>query len=224
MKINLLLTLLFIPSLSFGNVDQIDWSVLETKWRKPLCLTESVYPVTSKRASSLAKIKESQVKQKYNVKRLASMAYRKTSPEPEVLDSLREIVLLKAFEVARKETRKHSSIKALKKYAKAAYAVCTRLLNRHPATRCHDFLKIAIKPTAFVSLVGSHFDTYQNSAIYALDMRGQCRVGGEPDWSCGELAKDYFTKNHLESCVAGQLEPPEKLEPIADYTPPVNSN
>ncbi|MCB0391994.1 MAG: hypothetical protein KDD58_11930 [Bdellovibrionales bacterium] len=210
--------LIIFPYISLSRVDVVDWTVLEQDWRKPLCLQEAVYPLDSSRADVLATQKEKQLKSEFGVSKLESLAFGKSAPNPTVLEPMKEIILLKALEVARAKNVKSQQLNVVKKYAKAAYTVCSRILNTHPSTRCHDFLLVNIKPKEFIDLVGNHFEEYKASAIYLLDMQGQCRPLSDPDWNCSELAKDYFAKNHLTSCVAGQLEPPEKLEPMAELT------
>lgn len=226
-KILCFISLFFTQNLN-AKVDMVDWTTLEEKWRKPLCLEEAVYPLNSERAKKLSDEREKNLKSLYSVSKIESLAYKKEPPSQDVLEILREIVLLKGLEMSRSKIGKELKLKAIKEKAKVAFVVCSRILNHHPSTRCHDFLLISIKPFEFMELVSQHYKEYQNSAIYLLDMQAQCRKdANRPDWNCSHLAKDYFQKNHLESCVARQMEPPEKVEPVAnslESEPPITDN
>ncbi|MCB9025240.1 MAG: hypothetical protein H6625_02910 [Bdellovibrionaceae bacterium] len=213
--------LFFLPQLLYASVDIIDWSVLEEKWRKPLCLEESVYPLNYERAKQLSESKEEELKKIYSVSQIEGLAFGKNAPTPDILDSLRDIIVFKSLEVARSNVSNTQKVSVVKKYAKSAYSICSRILNKYPDTRCHDFLLINIKPNEFMTLISQHFEVYKASAIYLMDMQNQCRDLQNPDWNCSALAKDYFAKNHLESCIARQLEPPEKIEPITSLIDPV---
>lgn len=222
LKIKTLLNLIVLISSTliagsvWAGVDEVSWSSLESKWRKPICIEESVYPLDMLRAKQQGDELEEKLKKEYSVNRFESLVYSGLITGPDVLDKIRDLVVLRALELARSKDYKARLDAALKRYSKSAYELCSRLLNKYPSTRCHDFLLITIKPIDFVELVGRHFNEYQQSAIYALDMQNHCRGMSTPDRNCSELAKDYFLKNHLESCIAGHLEPPEKISPIVD--------
>lgn len=207
---------LILSSSLEARVDTVDWTTLDSPWRKPLCLEESVYPLDGTRAGELADKIENQLKKENGVSKLVNLAYQKSQPTPDQLAQLRDIVTLRGLEAARSKGKGQNWVKT---YSKMAYTVCERVLNKFPSTRCHDFLLVTIKPQEFIELVGAHFEIYQDSAIYNMDMRQQCQLQS-PDWNCSELAKDYFVKNHLDSCLAGHLEPPEKLEPVSLLTTP----
>jgi hypothetical protein len=206
--------LCWFPGFLFAGVDQVDWESLETSWRKPLCINESVYPIDYKQADSQSDEKVKSFKAFHKIKKIESLAYQKQAPAPEVLDDLKEIIVLKSLKAARAQGTSKRLLRDVKLFSKATYKVCTRILYSNPSTRCHDFLLITIQPKQFVSLVDQHFDEYSNSAIYTLDMKNQCRDPNNPDWNCSALAQDYFSKNHLQSCMARQLEPADKLEPL----------
>ncbi|MCB0356411.1 MAG: hypothetical protein KDD40_05360 [Bdellovibrionales bacterium] len=224
MNLMTIVLIILVPIVSHSRLDVVDWNSLEENWRTPLCLQEAVYPLTADRAKEQLTKKEQELKAKYEVKNLESLAYAKVPPTPDILPALKELIVLQALAVERSENRSKSYIQTVKKYAKSVYAICSRILNQYPSTRCHDFLLINIKPNDFLNLVGSHFSQYRSSAIYQLDMQAQCREANNPDWNCSELAMDYFAKNHLQSCIAGHLEPPEKLEPLAELSEETNSN
>jgi hypothetical protein len=203
--------LTFVSGNSFAGVDVLSWQTLENRWRKPICIEESVYPLDKLKAQKLANDKENQIKSKYGVNTIERVIYLSSALNLDLLEDFRILMVLRAAEYARSSSSPQTFTSSITKYSKLAYDFCSRLIHKHPSTRCHDFLLVTIKPSDFVDLVGRHFNEYQGSAIYSLDMQNHCRNLTQPDPNCGQLAQEYFIKNHLESCLAGHLEPPEKV-------------
>ena len=204
--------ILLVGKLSHATVDDVDWTSLDLKWRRPLCIKESVYPIDSQRAAGYFNEIEDKLKSSYGVSQVSKLLYQSSQLSPEIMDQFRELLIYKALEVGRSKNKKMNT-NEIRNFAKSSYDICSRILNKYPATRCHDFLLVTIKPEDFINLVSNHFVLYQSSAIYLLDMQNQCRGIEYPDWNCNELAKEYFSKNHLDSCLAGHFEPPEKILP-----------
>mgnify|MGYP006969483303 CR=1 FL=1 len=140
-----------------AQAEEINWEVLGGEWRRPVCLHESVAPLDASRSEQLARKIEAELKQQYETSNLKSLAYRKQQPSPEVLPSFMELISLWGLVGERDQSKVSRAKKELTRLAASGFEVCSRILNKFPEVKCHQFLSIRIAPQEFMNLFKTNY-------------------------------------------------------------------